>query len=150
MTDQTIKILNILAHANGLKIDDWIELDYEGRFFRYKKLQTANGQNITVELEHAYRFSHGEVLQSDDNLLFEIRAKAEELLEVKGDLTRYAWHIGNRHQPCQIEADRLLVQSEATMKDMLEGLGARINSMTEPFNPEGGAYTHGHSHAHDH
>ncbi len=146
MSDQIYNISNIVEHTEGLKIDDWIELDYEGRFFRYKKLQTENGLWVVVELEHAHRFKHGEILQSEDNTIIEIRAQSEPLLEVKGDLTRLAWHIGNRHQPCQIEPKRLLVQSESTMKEMLEGLGARVTAISEPFNPEGGAYAHAHDH----
>ena len=82
----------------------------------------------------------------------EVLVAAEEpLLEVTGaDLARIAWHIGNRHTPCQIEADRLLIQRDHVMADMLARIGAEVREVVEPFTPEGGAYGHGRTHGHDH
>ena len=75
----------------------------------------------------------------------------EPLLEVKGQpLHRLAWHIGNRHSPCQIEENRLLIQKDHVMARMLAQLGADTREVIEPFTPEGGAYGHGRTHGHDH
>ncbi|MCW8843077.1 MAG: urease accessory protein UreE, partial [Rhodobacteraceae bacterium] len=83
--------------------------------------------------------------------LIEVKAAEEDLFEIAGgDLTRLAWHIGNRHTPCQIEAGRLLIQRNHVMHDMLEKLGATITEITAPFTPEGGAYGHGRTHGHSH
>ena len=72
-------------------------------------------------------------------------------MQVTGpDLVRLAWHIGNRHTPCQIEADRLLIQQNHVMWDMLALLGATVKDVSEPFTPEGGAYGHGRTHGHRH
>jgi urease accessory protein len=80
-----------------------------------------------------------------------IQAAPEPLLEVTGDsLHRIAWHIGNRHTPCQIEEVRLLIQRDHVIKDMLEKIGATVAEVVEPFTPEGGAYGHGRTHGHDH
>jgi urease accessory protein len=65
-------------------------------------------------------------------------------------LHRIAWHIGNRHTPCQIEADRLLIQRDHVIADMLRLIGAQVREVVEPFTPEGGAYGHGRTHGHDH
>jgi urease accessory protein len=63
---------------------------------------------------------------------------------------RLAWHIGNRHTPCQIEAHRLVIRADHVLADMLRGLGAEVTEATEAFTPEGGAYglgrTMGHAH----
>ena len=75
---------------------------------------------------------------------------AEALLDVRGDLTRLAWHIGNRHMPCQIEANRLLIQRDHVIRAMLETLGATLAEVEEAFTPEGGAYGHGRTHSHAH
>ena len=80
-----------------------------------------------------------------------MNAAPEDLLEVTGDdLVRLAWHIGNRHTPCQIEDGRLLIQRNHVMSDMLALLGATLREVVEPFTPEGGAYGHGRTHSHDH
>ena len=68
------------------------------------------------------------------------------------ELARLAWHIGNRHTPCQIQDDHLLIQNDPVIGHMLEHVGAQISEVTAPFTPEGGAYGVGrtHSHAHGH
>ena len=66
-----------------------------------------------------------------------VTAAPEPLLEVRGpDWHRLAWHIGNRHTPCQIERDRLLIQPDHVIADMLTRLGARVDEVAEPFTPE--------------
>ncbi|MEM9130513.1 MAG: urease accessory protein UreE, partial [Pseudomonadota bacterium] len=66
------------------------------------------------------------------------------------ELTRLAWHIGNRHTPCQIMGDHLLIQRDPVIAHMLEHLGATLEEVTAPFTPEGGAYGHGRTHRHEH
>ncbi len=128
---------------------DYIELNYEDRFFRRKKLTSAQGKAIFVDLPHAKRFAHGEQIDTLTGMV-EIRAMREPLLEVRGDLARLAWHIGNRHTPCQIEAERLLIAQDDVLEAMLKGLGAKVIKVIEPFHPEGGAYASGHAHGHHH
>jgi urease accessory protein len=65
-------------------------------------------------------------------------------------LVQLAWHIGNRHTPCQIEKDRLVIQDDPVIGHMLEHLGATVTQVVEPFTPEGGAYGHGRTHSHAH
>ena len=69
-------------------------------------------------------------------------------------LARLAWHIGNRHTPCQIGPDCLVIRQDHVLEAMLAKLGADVTHDTRPFTPEGGAYgmgrTMGHSHGHDH
>jgi urease accessory protein len=72
------------------------------------------------------------------------------VLVIRGDLVRLAWHIGNRHTPCQIGADHLVIRADHVLADMLRGLGATVTETLAPFTPEGGAYglgrTMGHAH----
>lgn len=84
----------------------------------------------------------------EDGRLVGVVPANEDLLEVKGNLVRLAWHIGNRHTPCQIESGRLLIQHNHVIKAMLLKLGAIVTSVNEPFTPEGGAYGNTRTHAH--
>ena len=79
-----------------------------------------------------------------------VEAAPEPLLRITGDLTRLAWHIGNRHTPCQIAGDHLLIRADHVLADMLARLGATVEPVTGAFTPEGGAYGHGRTHGHDH
>lgn len=141
--------LHRAGHWSGAA--ETIVLDYDARFLRRKRLTTSSGLPVLVDLEQTTSLDHGDALELADGRLVEIRAAAQEVLIVTGpDLPKLAWHIGNRHTPCQIEADRLLIQRDPVIRHMLEHLGARISEATEPFTPEGGAYGHGRTHSHEH
>jgi len=128
-----------------------VSLTYEDRFLRRKVLPLADGGSVMVDLPQTTSLDHGGALVLADGSEIEVVAAPEPLLEVRGDrLHRIAWHIGNRHTPCQIEADRLLIQRDHVMADMLSKIGATVREVTEPFTPEGGAYGHGRTHGHDH
>lgn len=130
---------------------DRIELTYEARFLRRRVLTTANGTEILVDLAQTTSLDHGGRLIATDGTRIEIIAAHEPLLEITApDLVHLAWHIGNRHTPCQIEDARLLIQPDHVIEALMVRLGARVRPVTEPFTPEGGAYGHGRTHGHDH
>ena len=129
---------------------DRLVLDYEGRFVRRRKLVGASGAEILVDLPETVSLDAGDALETDSGALVEIAAAPEPLLRVMGDLTRLAWHIGNRHTPCQICADHLLIRDDHVLAEMLRGLGGQVSPVEAPFTPEGGAYGHGRTHGHHH
>ncbi len=130
---------------------DCLSLTYDDRFLRRKVLTCESGEQILIDLAQTTSLNHGGALVLDDGREVEIQAAPEVLLEVKApDLTRIAWHIGNRHTPCQIEKTRLLIQVDHVIRDMLLKIGAKVREVNEPFNPEGGAYGHGRTHGHTH
>ncbi|MEM7440551.1 MAG: urease accessory protein UreE [Pseudomonadota bacterium] len=126
-------------------------LTYDARFFRRKKLITDAGWAFVADFEKAVSLNDGDGLELPGSRIVAIAAAPESLLAITGpDLTRLAWHIGNRHTPCQIEPARLLILEDPVIAAMLMKLGAQVVPVTQPFNPEGGAYglgrTHGHAH----
>ena len=130
---------------------DRLVLTYEDRFLRRKVLALASGAMLLVDLPKTTSLDHGGVLITTDGAEILIEAAKEPLLAITGaDLPRIAWHIGNRHTPCQIEPDRLLIQRDHVIADMLRKIGAEVAEVEEPFTPEGGAYGHGRTHGHDH
>lgn len=128
-----------------------VALDYQDRFLRRKVLVLEDGRRLLVDLPKTTSLDHGGVLVLEDGAEIAVIAAPEPLLEITAsDLTRIAWHIGNRHTPCQIEPGRLLLRRDHVIADMLARLGARLRETVEPFTPEGGAYGHGRTHGHDH
>ncbi len=126
-------------------------LAYDDRFLRRKALTGEAGLAFLCDLEKTTSLNAGEAFELDDGRFVEIVAAEEPLFQVTGpDLARLAWHIGNRHTPCQIEADHLLIQRDKVIGHMLEHLGASLSEVVRPFTPEGGAYGHGRTHAHEH
>ncbi len=135
------------AHATG----ETVSLDYEGRFLRRKRLVTDAGRPFLVDLSEVVSLDEGDALELSDGTLVTICAAPEALLAVTGpSLARLAWHVGNRHTPCRIEAGRLLIRDDHVLADMLRQLGAEVTPLTGPFRPEGGAYGHGRTLGHAH
>ena len=133
---------------------DLVVLSYEERYLRRRVLGAEHGEKVLVDLAEPVSLESGDRLILNDGRQFKVIAAREDLAEVRGDnIARLAWHIGNRHTPCQVEADRLLIQRDHVLEDMLLRLGAKVTQVEEPFTPEGGAYgrgrTHGHDHSHD-
>lgn len=137
------------APLNGATGDS-VVLDYGARLLRRKRLRTAAGMDFLADLDEAVSLGHGDAFELDDGRLIRVAAAEEALLEITGDLPRLAWHIGNRHTPCQIEPARLLIQRDHVLARMLDGLGAAVREVREPFTPEGGAYGHGRTMGHSH
>ncbi len=131
--------------------EDAVSLNYEQRFLRRRVLRSDGGENFLVDLERTASLDEGDAFQLEDGRRFGVHAAPEPLIEVVGgDLVRFAWHIGNRHAPCQIAHDRLLIQRDHVIRGMLEGLGAILREVRQPFFPEGGAYGRGRTHGHGH
>ena len=125
-------------------------LTYEERFLRRKVIHTDRGETLLVDLAQTTSLDHGDAFELPNGRRIEVVAAPEALLQVSGDLVKLAWHIGNRHTPCQIEPDRLLIQDDPVIGHMLEHLGATVSKTVEAFTPEGGAYGHGRTHSHAH
>ncbi|RHZ95728.1 urease accessory protein UreE [Cereibacter sphaeroides] len=127
-----------------------VRLGYDERFLRRKRLETEAGDGFLVDLAETTSLDEGCAFELADGRLVEVRAAEEEVVAVTGPILRAAWHIGNRHTPCQIEADRLVIRRDHVLEEMLRGLGLTLEPRTEPFRPEGGAYGHGRTLGHDH
>jgi urease accessory protein len=134
----------------GLPVDK-VTLDYEERCRRRIAMTGDGGLAFLLDLAAATALKEGDALVLEDGRFVEVKAKPEDLLEIRGrdllHLMTLAWHLGNRHLAAQIEVERILIRHDRVIAHMLEHQGARLRQVREPFNPEGGAYAqHGHGH----
>jgi urease accessory protein len=126
-------------------------LSYDDRFLRRKRVECDGGASVLVDLPETVSLEAGDALQTDDGRLIEIVAANEPVVEVRGpNLARLAWHIGNRHTPCQVADGHLIIRRDHVLESMLMQLGATLTPVLVPFRPEGGAYGHGRTLGHDH
>lgn len=144
-----IAATRIIRSAPG-PFDAEVSLDHDSRLLRRRKLATTAGE-VLVDLAKTTSLEDGDALELSDGSRILVRAKAEPVMVVRGNLARLAWHIGNRHTPCRIEPDCLILREDHVLEAMLRRLGAEIGHADMPFCPEGGAYGHGRTfgHAHD-
>lgn len=115
------------------------------------------GQSVGIDLARGTVLRDGMVLRADGAHLLRITAAFEPTCEVTAgtatDLTRLAYHLGNRHVPVQITDQCLRFVADHVLADMVRGLGGQVTAVDAPFDPESGAYSHrhdGHEHEHGH
>ena len=65
------------------------------------------------------------------------------------ELARAAYHLGNRHVAVELGEGWLRIQADHVLEGMLVGRGAEVSPISAPFEPEAGAYAHGHQHPGD-
>lgn len=127
-----------------------VRLDYDARHRRRIRLDCADSGPVLLDLEHAVALRNGDGLRVESGGWITVQAAEEELVQVRANsalsLHRLIWHLGNRHCPAEIHADRVYIRRDHVIEAMLEGLGAQVTPITRPFDPEGGAYAEGHSH----
>lgn len=147
-----MEICNSILHNTDVASDkDFIELSYDERFLRRKKLISYNGIEFLVDLKNTISLKKDDMFKLDSGLLINVRYKIEELLEIKSNnLMHLIWHIGNRHIPCQIEENRILIQNDKVIEEMILRLNGQTKVVLEAFDPEGGAYGIGRTHGHRH
>ena len=139
------------SNAKGLPSSGALSLSHDERHIRRKLLHFVNGDMIMVDLKEPVHLLEGDVLEAENGEYFLIHAANEPLYSVKAatplELTRLAWHLGNRHQAVEIKENTILVSRDPVIRAMLEGLGATIEEVEAPFQPLHGAY---HDHAGHH
>ena len=135
------------------RIIDSVSLDHEGRHRRRIVLKGEKGLEFLLDLDKATVLNDGDAVKFEDGSLVLIKAAPQTLLEVRAEnplrLLKTAWHIGNRHTPCEITAEALYLEDDHVLAEMIRGLGCSTSIVSRPFQPERGAYDdHGHSHGH--
>jgi urease accessory protein len=140
------------GHWNVATATDCVVLDADERHRRRIALTGERGTAFLLDLPHATALKDGDGLVLEDGSIVRVAGKLEPLIEVAAanahDLTRLAWHIGNRHTDVQIVGDKLRIRRDHVLEAMLLGLGATLTPIEQAFDPEEGAYAHWHDDGH--
>jgi len=130
-----------------------LELTYDARSKSRLRCFSTSGEDVGLFLERGQPPLHdGECLLAGDGRVVRVRARPEQLLHVTCasafELTRAAYHLGNRHVALQVGDGWLRLLDDYVLRDMLLQLGASVEHIEAPFQPEHGAYGGGHHHSH--
>lgn len=132
-------------------------LDFNYRTKSRLRAKLTTGEEIGMFLPRGTILRGGQKLAGRDGRIVEVVAAPEDLLEARCAnplaLARAAYHLGNRHVAVEVGADAagewLRIQADHVLEGMLLGLGATVMALSAPFEPEAGAYAHGHQHPGD-
>src|SRR3990167_1052012 len=140
-----------------------VELDWDVRQKSRFECTDSQGRSVGVFLPRGSVVRGGDVLVAQDGSLIKVLAAPQSVLKITHcpnhgtafDLTRAAYHLGNRHVPIELRPDHLKIEPDHVLADMLRAMHLTVVEAREPFEPEGGAYgTHpsaaGHGQGHDH
>ncbi len=166
-----LTVNKLIARGRGLapallKRAASVELDWDTRSkSRFETIDSA-GRRLGVFLPRGSILRGGDVLVAEDGSLLRVIAKPQPLLVVRHcpehgapfDLQRAAYHLGNRHVQLELQPDRLQLEPDHVLADMLRQMHLIVSETQAPFEPEAGAYAapaghvhhHGHGHDHDH
>ncbi len=131
---------------------DRVVLASDDRHRRRLVMTGEAGTRFLLDLPQATMLRDGDGLVLDDGSIVRVVGKPEPLVEVEAPdaaaRLRIAWHLGNRHVEVQVMGDRLRIRRDHVLEAMLRGLGATLTPLEAPFDPEQGAYAHGHDDGH--
>jgi urease accessory protein len=142
-----------------------VELDWDVRQKSRFDCTDSRGRVLGVFLARGSVVRGGDVLVGEDGSLVRVIAAPQPVLVITPcpdhgtvfDLTRAAYHLGNRHVPIELAPDHLKIEPDHVLAEMVRALGLHATETSAAFEPEAGAYAagsrHGHSHGshhHDH
>lgn len=160
-----LQVTKLLAGGHGLatvllKRAASVELEWDVRQKSRFDCTDSQGRHLGVFLPRGTSVRGGDVLVAEDGSLVKVVAAPQPVLVVTHckahgtpfDLTRAAYHLGNRHVPIELKPDHLKIEPDHVLADMLRAMHLIVHEREAAFEPEGGAYgghDHGgHGHAH--
>lgn len=158
-----IQVSKLIAGGKGLapvllKRAATVELDWDIRQKSRFEATDSLGRQLGIFLPRGTLVRGGDVLVAEDGSMVKVTAAPQTVLRITAcpthgspfDLTRAAYHLGNRHVPIELKPDHLKIEPDHVLADMLRSMHLIVNEVSEPFEPEGGAYSAGgHGHAHE-
>ena len=158
-----IQVSKLLPQGQGLapvllKRAHTVELDWDVRQKSRFAATDSAGRELGIFLPRGTLVRGGDVLVAEDGSLVRVVAAPQPVLVITPcathgtpfDLTRAAYHLGNRHVPIELQPDHLKIEPDHVLADMLRAMHLTVTQQNLPFEPEGGAYAAGHGGGHSH
>ena len=155
-----LQVSKIILQGEGLapvlvKRGSKLELDWDTRQKSRFDGTDSLGRELGVFLPRGTLVRGGDVLIAEDGSMVEVIAAPQALLRITActlhgtpfDLTRAAYHLGNRHVPIELKPDHLKIEPDHVLADLLRAMHLIVSEVSEAFEPEGGAYA---ANAHTH
>src|SRR4051812_41904098 len=156
-----LQVSKLLAGGHGLapvllKRASSVELDWDVRQKSRFDCTDSQGRHLGVFLPRGSVARGGDVLVAEDGSLIKVVAAAQAVLVITHctehgtpfDLTRAAYHLGNRHVPIELKPDHLKIEPDHVLAGMLRAMHLIVRESNEGFEPESGAYAAAHGHEH--
>lgn len=125
-----------------------LTLPFDQRQKSRQRVRCDDGREAALSLPRGTVLRHGDCLRTQEGIWVRVIAADEPVSTVFSNdtstLACAAYHLGNRHVPLQIGEGWLRYLRDHVLDDMLRKRGLEIVHEQAPFQPESGAYQHGH------
>ena len=151
-----LQISKLIAQGKGLapvlvKRASTMELDWDVRQKSRFDATDSLGRRLGVFLPRGTLVRGGDILVAEDGSMVRAIAAPQPVLRITAcvthgtpfDLTRAAYHLGNRHVAIELKPDHLKIEPDHVLADMLRAMHLMVEEAVEAFEPEGGAYSAG-------
>ena len=156
-----LQVSKVISQGAGLapvlvKRASTLELDWDIRQKSRFECTDSLGRSLGVFLPRGTLVRGGDVLLAEDGSMVKVIAAPQAVLRITActshgspfDLTRAAYHLGNRHVPIELKPDHLKIEPDHVLADMLRAMHLIVKASEAAFEPEGGAYGAQAAHAH--
>jgi len=144
------KKLKIPRGAYAVEVKGQLRLPFDSRQKSRLRAVLVSGEEVGLDLPRGDLLRGGDLLVASDGRVVEVVAQPEKVLHITctdaQELARAAYHLGNRHVAVEVGEGYLRIGSDHVLAQLLRGLGATVEDMEAPFEPEAGAYGEGHAH----
>jgi len=146
-----LRCTRILAPDAAVAATHELHLGFEERVRSRLAAVCSDGTALAILLPRGSALRDGTLLAGEDGSVVRVVAAAQAVTRVTAAtslaLLRAVYHLANRHVLAQLAADHALIERDPVLERLLESLGAHVEHVVAPFDPEPGAYgAHGHSH----
>jgi len=127
-------IENIVGHIDELDSNlvasthkEKVYLESSDLVKRIQRVKTDHGREIGIRLSESRELSAGDVLYMDEKNIILIEVFPDDVIVIEprnmNEMGTIAHQLGNRHLPAQFEEDKMLVQYDYLVEELLEELG---------------------------
>src|SRR5437762_1212431 len=159
-----LQVSKVISQGAGLapilvKRAATVELDWDVRQKSRFDATDSLGRTLGVFLPRGTLVRGRDVLVAEDGSMVKVIAAPQAVLRITActshgspfDLTRAAYHLGNRHVPIELKPDHLKIEPDHVLAGMLRAMHLIVREAEAAFEPESGAYgAHGGGHGHAH
>jgi len=151
----------VIAQGRGLasaliKRAATVTLDWDVRQKSRFSAIDSGGRELGIFLPRGMVVRGGDVLVAEDGSMVRVIAAPQPVMVITAcaqhgtpfDLTRAAYHLGNRHVPIELQPDHLKIEPDHVLAEMLRAMHLTVVEDNAAFEPESGAYASG-GHSHD-
>jgi urease accessory protein len=145
--------LKTARHAYNVQVKGQLHLPFRLRRNSRQRAALDSGEEVALTLPRGERLRGGDLVVASDGRVIEVIAEPEQVLEVRcadsKALAKAAYLLGDRHVPVEVGEGYLRITADQVLEEMLCGVGATLEALTAPFEPEAGAYGGENHHAGD-